>query len=316
MEFAPHYPVDDYHGDMVLFSRTKKTKPDTLRYSFAENVRTRILLAFKHLSESDHSPNGSFESLLDDLQGTLAREYGGLVQSEHHSGMQPILEHFINCSDAQVVDFIQMAFRSCYYRAEQTGVDEINRILREEAIGYEFTDHVTRHVDKPDTSYMGGGRVRTFIEHDYPDVIVKRDEYAHGSIVKPCLTVLAKPAFKVANTEMLKAHEHIRKDAAEDAITCCCAAYESVMKTILDTRNLPYSSTDTCAPLVDACIRGGLLPGFYADVLKAPGQIRNKISSAHGRGPKKAHSVDPQCVDHMVQIASANILLLVKYAKM
>jgi hypothetical protein len=187
--------------------------------------------------------------------------------------------------------------------------------LREEAIGYEFTDYVTREVQKPDNVTPGGkGKMGTFIEYDYPEVIEKHEEYTHDAIVKPCLAVLADPIFKVANSEMLNAHEHVRKGNLNDAMTCCGAAYESVMKTILDKKGWPYDPKDTCASLVDICVREGLLPGYYAEAFKAPGRIRNNLSSAHGRGPTPTHTANPEHVDYMIHVSSANILLLVKLA--
>jgi hypothetical protein len=302
---------------MRLFSRTKKPKPDTYQYTFPEQARNRILLAFKHLAKDDYAPNGSFDSLLEDLGDKLAREYGGLVQSTRAADrVSPnrVIEHFFRCSDPQVIDFILTAFRSWHYQANQRGVDEINRILREEGIGYEFTGYVTRYVEKLDDSRLGGGRTRNVIEHDYPEVIEKHEEYTHGAIVKPCLAVLAAPMFKVANAEMLKAHEHMRKGSFDDALTCCGAAYESVMKTICDAKGWTYSPKETCAKLVTNLQSHGLIPDFYHELFKSPGIIRNTLSSAHGRGPTRAHAADGPRVHHMIQVTSANILLMVNLA--
>jgi hypothetical protein len=275
---------------------------------------------FKHLAEQGYASNGTFDQLLEDLGDKLAREYGGLVQSGYAAARvsdHPVIEHFFRCSDAQVIDFILMGFQSWHYRGKQRGVDELNRILRESAIGYEFTPYVEREVQKLDKSFMGKGKVRTFLEYDYPEIIVKHEEYTHDQIVKPCLAALANPIFKIANEEMLKAHEHIRKGNFNDAMTCCGAAYESVIKTILDQKKWKYNPTkDTCATLVDICVQEGLLQGFYADAFKAPGRIRNNLSSAHGRGPAPAHIADPDHAQHMIQLSSANIVLLVKLAKL
>ncbi|HTV49188.1 MAG TPA: hypothetical protein VMG59_12170 [Phycisphaerae bacterium] len=300
---------------MNLFSRKNQPKPDTYQYTFPSNVRSRILLTFAGFYENNYD-GSSFRSLLDDVAPILAREYGGLMggdqmaspSHDHH----PVILHLSYCSDPQVIDFITIAFRSWNYRAGQHGVDEINRILREESIGYEFTQYVEREVLSQDSS----GRTRRLIEYDYPEVIVKHEEYAHESIVKPCLSVLANPVFKVANDEMLKAHEHIRKNNLDDAITCCGAAYESVIKTVLDKKGWTYDAKkDTCATLVDICVREGLLPGFCADAFKAPGRFRNNLSSAHGRGPTPLHVADLEHVDYMIQLSSANIIFLVKLAK-
>lgn len=305
---------------MKLFSRKLKPKPDTYSYTFPENVRNRILLAFKHLAQTANDQSGLlFDTLVEDVGDKLLREYGSLVQPRDTAAWartHPVVPHFFLCSDAQVIDFILTAFRSLHYRADQRGVDEINRILREEAIGYEFTDYITRRVQKPDhVTPWGQGRICTFVETNYPEVIEKREEYTHVTIVKPCLAALANPIFKVANGEMLKAHEHVRKNNLNEAITCCGSAYESVMKTILDKKGWRYDTKkDTCGPLVDICVQKNLLPSYYAEAFKTPGRIRNELSSAHGRGPVPVRTPDPKHVDHMIQLSSANILLLVKLA--
>ncbi len=303
---------------MKLFSRTKKTPPDAHTYTFPNNARSRILFVFKSTSENDYAPNGSFASLMDDVGQKLYGEYGALAQSRYPQdpiSENPAIEHFFRGNDHQVIDFILVTFRSWHYRGEQNGVDEINRILREEAIGYEFTDYVRREVQKVDDSYMGRGRMGTFYEIDYPEVIEKREEFTHQEIVKPCLAALANPVFKVANSEMLKAHEHIRKGNFTDAMTCCCASYESVLKTIFDRKKWTHDPKDTCAALVAIAQKNGLIPGFYAELLKAPGIIRNNLSSSHGRGPAQTHTPDADHAHHMIQVASANILLLMKLAK-
>ena len=306
---------------MGLFSRKKAPPPDTYQYSFSDNVRSRILQAFKHLADNSRPLPGSFEALLDDVEDKLAREYGGLHQPAYRATRRSdsaIINHFFCCPDALVIDFILTAFRSRYYTARQQGVEEINRILREEAIGYEFTNYNEREVEKPDNvTPWRRGQLAKLIETDYPEAIEKREEYPHDAIVRPCLSVLANPIFGIANAEMLKAHEHIRKGNLDDALTCCGAAYESLIKTILDRKKWAFDpAKDTCATLVDICVRNGLIPGFYADALKAPGRIRNNLSSAHGRGPTPAHTASQEHVEHMIQLTSANILLLVKLAKL
>lgn len=312
------------------FSKRKITsEPETYKQSFPDHVRTRLLLVFQHIAESGYASQGTFHELLEDVKNRLLREYGSLYRSAYQATRRsenPAIEHFLSCPDELVLDFIQACFRSRHYAGKQAGVNEINRVLREEGLGYEFSSYVEHVVDHPPERngleglasippFMLRSRNAKFIETTYPEVIERQSEYLHDQVIRPCLAVLADSIFKVANSEMLKAHEHVRKGNLDDALTCCGAAYESVLKTICDKKRWVYNpSKDSCGALVDICAKEGLFPGFYVDAMKAPGIIRNKLSSAHGRGPSPEHGLLIEHVDHMLQLTSANVVLLVKLA--
>jgi hypothetical protein len=199
---------------------------------FEDRVRSRILRTFQQLAAPDYNPNGTFSHLLDDVANVLATQYGDLYRPAYRAASRsdiPAIEHFLGVPDPKmVIDFLLACFRSWHYQAGQKGVDEINQILHEEGIGYEFTAYVERTVEKPG----GGWRKKKTIEIDYPEVMLKNEEQTHAEIVKPCLAVLGKPIFKAAGEHMLKAHEHHRNGNCREAITEALSALETTLKTI------------------------------------------------------------------------------------
>ena len=114
---------------------------------------------------------------------------------------------------------------------------------------------------------------------------------------------------------MMKAHEAYRKLQYEDAITDAASAFESTLKTICSTRGWAYNpDKDTLSPLVKACNANSLFPSFYVPIFEAVGTLRNKMSDAHGRGPKPPYTVSKEHADHMIQMTSAHITFLVRLA--
>ncbi len=116
---------------------------------------------------------------------------------------------------------------------------------------------------------------------------------------------------------MLKAFEAYRSGNYAETITKAGAAFESVLKTICTVRKWPHNpDKDTLTPLVNACKDGNLFPGFYVPVMTATGTIRNKLADAHGRGPEVLYPATKDYADHMLQLVSTHINLLVKLAEL
>lgn len=67
-------------------------------------------------------------------------------------------------------------------------------------------------------------------------------------------------------------------------------------------------------PLFDLAMTRGDFPPSYVPILETVGTLRNKMSDAHGRGPKPLYKVGKEHADHMIQITSAHITFVVKQA--
>ncbi len=297
-----------------LFSKRKKNYPTDLRYDLPDDVRSRILLAFgDYCNES----NGGFEELLEKVGSVLLKAYGTLSKSAYVAAKRsdhPVIEHFFVCYDEQAIDFIEVCFKQFVYNGGQSGVDEINEIFRECGIGYELTPFIEHKVEK-ESSFLGKKRLSTVVEYEYPKVIQRNDQIMHESVIEPTLELLSDSRFRVANSEIIKAHSALRSGEFEDAITLSCSAFESFLKTILDIKGWSYDANrDACAKLIGICRDKNLFPPFYCPAFEAIGTIRNKLGDAHGRGPKISHQARQENAEHMIQMTSAHMLFLSKIA--
>lgn len=282
---------------MNLFSKRSKPIPDTLKYSFDNRVRQRVIHVFRHFATQGESLHGMFSDV---------KEACYLAYGELSLGAVNILEHASHCSNERFIDFIELCFKSTSYGAGQQGVDIINHVLRDEGIGYEFSPYT-------ETMTQIGSTQCYLTPTIYPLATKKSDDPIHTTTVMPALAVLAAPHFQGANTELLKAHEHFRKGEFVASINSAGQAYESVFKIICSQKKWEYESKDTLKALVDICYKKQLFESFYVEILKNPGTIRNNLGS-HGTGDQKI-IVTPHQAEHMIQFVSSNILLLTRLAK-
>jgi len=301
-----------------LFSRRTAPQPDSYRYDIPENVRWRILHTIKRLSERWQESFDLVE-MLQEVRDNLLQQYGGLYRPSYDAASlhsDPVLNHFLCGPDGMALDFIETCFHTRGGCGRQDGVSAFNAIFEEEAIGYELTPWQEFETNEP--AYLlgrllGGKSIRI----EFPKIIKKDDQFTHREIVRPCLAILTHPKLQTANAEMLKAHEDYRKGNYADAITSCGSAFESVLKTICDHLGWSFDpDKDTCSKLVGICKDNGLFPSFYSPIFEATGTIRNKLGDAHGRGPAPMYTVGKEHVDHMLQMTSAHIILIVGLAKL
>jgi hypothetical protein len=293
-----------------FYSRRKSPPPEVLRYDIPPDIRSRILFV---LRDHAYEPHGGFNKLLEGVGNSLYKQYGGLCEPMNAAARRsdhPVIEHFFSCNDKYALDFIEAYFQQPVYNGGQKGVDEINEIFHESGIGYELTPFVEHPSETPFF-----GRLRKRIEYEFPKVIRRSDQLVHQEIIEPTLNLLSDSRLRVANSEMLKAYSALRHGDLEDAITLAGSAFESLLKTICDIKGWSYDpNRDTCSKLIHICRDQGLFPPFYAPILEAVGTIRNKLSDAHGRGPKPQYQVSREYAEHMVQMTSSHMLLVAKLA--
>lgn len=300
-----------------LFSQ-RHNKQD-ISYTIPMLVRNRIILSLRGALEDHFTDQGrtSFSGILNDLYRQLPERYGGfhvhdetIRQIQFPSSETYVLGHFGDCRDEEVLDFLEMFFRSDSYCSGNKGVEIVNGILREEGIGYSFSPYIATY------SPVGEGRVyqaRSPISVTYPEAIKVDETAIYQRVTEPCFKALSDKRFKIANDEMLNAFEHYRYGRWEDALTCGNAALESILKTICDIRKITYKeSKGTLGPLIDLCISNGIFPALYAEALKGTGKIRHELSSAHGRAPKPAHAATETEAQHFLNLCASHIIFLVK----
>lgn len=302
-----------------VYSRRSAPAPDTYRYDLPEQVRWRILHTIKGLSERWQN---SFDlgELFQQVQDHILQQYGGLYRPAYDAACvhnDPLLNHFLCCSDEMALDFIELCFRTRFGCGRQEGVEAINSVLHEEAVGYELTTWREIETGEPAKLFgctIGSGKS---IRIEHPRIIKKGEQYTHAEIVQPCLTALGHQKLSTSNAEMFAALEDYRAGRYADAVTSCGSAFESVLKTICQHFGWPFNpDKDTCSKLVGICRDNGLFPPFYAPIFEATGTIRNKLGDAHGRGPVPMYLMGKEHVDHMIQMTAAHIVLLVGLAEL
>jgi hypothetical protein len=301
-----------------LYSRRASPQPDAYRYDIPENVRWRILHTMKELSEHW---NLTFDlgEMLGEVRDKLLQQYGSLYRPMYDAACvhnDPLLNHFLCCPDDKALDFIEACFHTRFGCGREAGVKAINQIFQEEAIGYELTAWREIETDEP-ARLFGRPIAGKSFRIEFPRIIRKDEQFTHREIVQPCLAALGHPKLQTANSEMLSALEEYREGKYADALTSCGSAFESVLKTICEHHGWTFDpDKDTCSKLVGICRENNLFPPFYAPIFEATGTIRNKLGDAHGRGPAPMYAVGKEHVDHMIQLTSAHIVLLVGLAKL
>jgi hypothetical protein len=295
----------------VPFSKRNRPPHDTLTYEIPVRIRQRIVHTINDMIEIYCSNNPEYinlEKVYELLGRTLLREYGELTVSDdraRRSLAKAVVEHFQQCSAELALDFLEFLFRVDEMDSLQVLIHSVNRIFRDEGIGFELTEAVGENPE------YNRSRIIT-----YPTVLSKDTEYLHSEVVRPCLECLSKAGFETANGEMLKSHEAYRHGRFDDVITHAGAAFESVMKSICDRKNWDYSPNMPCQPLLKVCREKGLFDDFYESVLGGVCTIRNKISSAHGRGPKPPYQFDQTKASHMLHLVSSHIQFLMRQANL
>ncbi|MEX0678886.1 MAG: hypothetical protein WD063_17555 [Pirellulales bacterium] len=309
---------------ILPFSKRNAPPPARYRYDVPERARRRIFISLQQ--RSGHGVDFlDLDTLLVELGDLIAAADGGLFSSMYEAARvsdHPVINHFMLCHDVKALEWIEFVFQCFHYSCGDEWRQAVNEILKQEPMGYELTPYVETTVKGPDgpagvPRHRWGKGFGEWIEHQYPQIIKKDDEYTHAEIIQPCLNLLSDPKFKTANEEMLKAHKEYREGNYADAITDCGSAFETVMKTICEAKGWPYDKGKaTCKDLVAICKDKGLFPSFYVSFFEGAGTIRNKLGDAHGKGPTPDLTATKEHFEHMVQITSANILFLARLARM
>ena len=150
-----------------------------------------------------------------------------------------------------------------------------------------------------------------------PMVVPKGSDYTYREVVLPCLTALADSRFQVASGEFQDALDAYRSGDLHHALTSCGATLESVLKTICSLKLWPYNpKKDALHALLRVCEKKGLFPSLYTAIIQSVGTIRNKLGSAHGRGPVGTIAFDRRYVEHCVALTAAHVSFLVNLANM
>ena len=146
---------------------------------------------------------------------------------------------------------------------------------------------------------------------EYPRVISKADSSIYENAIEPALSVLREPPFHQANTEFLGALEDFRNEDFSDCLTKCGSAFESVLKILSNRLGIQFSNSEPSVGERIKCVVKYLkLDDYFIHTLKATPVIRNKLSSAHGRG-EDVKIPSSHVTQYVVDCTASAILLLI-----
>lgn len=298
-----------------LYSQRMSGASDVYRYDVPEKARARILHVVHDLGQrtlNSHLYNQAF----DEVATEIRKQHGGLHRSAYAAANMaddPLINHFLLCSDELALDFIESLFFTTWGCEGQQGVEAVNQVFREEGLGYELTDW--KEVEVEDESrWRGrwGGRQYRII---HPHIVRKDGAVTHQLAIQPCLAALDDKRFETADKEFRKALDECRQGRYADAITSGCSAFESVLRTICVARGwITPEDKATCRPLIAHFQQKNVFPDFYAEVIANTCTLRNRLGDAHGRGASNAVVPTRDNAEHMLAITAANIVLVVRYA--
>ena len=271
-------------------------------------LRNRILQVLSNfVSDYNHA-------FLNEMENLLVCEYGTLRQSGYEAARTSTYiaeEHAFTCTDAEFFDFIELSFRTKSYYGGNEGVEAINNVLRECGLTYELTPWTEQ------TTVLKKGLLRKTRQQSvrYPILVVKDTEFLYSEVVRPCLELLRDDRFHVAAGELQAALDAHRQGDWPATLTACCATLESILKTICAINGWKCQpDRDTCGVLLKICEDNGLYPNFYTQILLGVGTIRNKLGSAHGRGPEVDHQPSRVHAEHCIALTATHITFLLKLA--
>jgi hypothetical protein len=164
----------------------------------------------------------------------------------------------------------------------------------------------------------GGGRLHGHIvdsiEVTYP-IIRKRGETLQEESMKECLTLLTDPAYRIANEQFNKAHQHHRAGEWDQCIAYCGSAFESTLKAGLEKRGLAFKKDTAANALILACVKAGIFPQTYENSLIGIANVRNAMSDAtHRRTAATQIIPDQRNAEHLLYVTAAHIVFVSKCA--
>jgi hypothetical protein len=297
-------------GVFDLFSKRGKPLPDAFCYDFlTKTFRTQIFWAWKKLFTLDAYAT---------IRRILCEEHGQMsLESDNAKPADDFLRFFANeqsrvdvsldaielsltlsrvwLSSQECYNFFHQEALGSYYSRGQDPigmylrlVGTVNSRFRENGIGYEY--------------------------HEESRQLIRTDSLVlHHEAVVPALHLLTDPAYKTAEGEFLKAHEHFRHGEYPDCLTYCCAAIESTIKIICSQKGWSHNPTDAAAALLRVYIGNSNLPSYFEPLLMVIATLRNKLGP-HGKGTMPV-VVPDYFARYALHATATAVLLLVDHAK-
>ena len=297
-----------------LFStRQKEAKgemPDVFTYGALPNpLRVQIVHILNDVVGRDSISYQSEHYCFKFIRDILLKEHALFKLIDYpNDPRHEVLTYFLKLDDGnKVLDVVDLAFGAIEtmegnHKFKQysgpkispnDAIEELNQRFKQHGIGYQYESGTLIRIDT---------------------------QLIHNEIIKPALQLLSSNAYKGANEEFLKAHEHYKHDRYQECLVDALKALESVIKSICDAKGWAYQTTDSNKKLLDIIFEKGLLPAFMQSEFSAlrglleggTSVVRNKLGG-HGQGAELI-SVPSYWARYALNTAASNILLLVEAA--
>ena len=289
-----------------VFSRRERPNAKQPLKPLTKEFRNRVFMLLRN------QMGGSFEDFLNEWHTPVAYLIGTprlspTVPTTSHA--EDLLNFLFHCKDENFLDIIELIFRSNISGISWPNnplIPAINEFFQVDDLPYHLTGYATVAYEEI-TSY--GSRQTGIRLTEYPRIISKENEVLHTEAIQPALHLLSGNAFKLANTEFLKALEDHRKGDFSDCLTKCGSAFESTMKIICEKHAIPFKQTDTAATLLKAIIGKSQLDTFWEPPLILIATLRNRLSSSHGAG-SQPKVVSRHIATYAINATASAIVLL------
>ena len=224
--------------------------------------------------------------------------------------IEETLYFYLNSNKNEFCNFIEFSFRQniiseILYREKRSRlVEVINGLFRLHKHDFEITPFVYDY-EEWDCKHEKPIVVK------YPKVISKSEPLLYEKNIEPALSVLNTSPFRQANIEFVGALRDYRNEDFSDCLTKCGSAYESVLKILSYKLKIHFSKNEpSVSDRIKLIAKHLKLDKSLIPTLTTTPVIRNKLSSAHGRGDNVVNT-SRHVAQFAVNCTAASILLLI-----
>ncbi len=321
------YPIKDlYHKRL---KGLKGELPKYYSYNLDEKMRFRIIAIIfdynyiKAPDEMSRLLEGAVSyNELSELISIIEREIGNTLFKGSSQSTKTVQNFLSNCEVELFLSSIEVLLslkvnnmhKERYSGKEfnnyhtmkrnlQLFIETLNEIFSTEKIGYEIVP-----VNLPKLPYM---------------IVPFNSKYLYLETIKRPMSLMYAEDFKGALNEFEDALDEYRNEIYKDSIHKANKSYESTLKTILDLKDIEYSSKDNIPKLVEKIrnntdiIDSNIKSAFdsvWSVLHNGPPTIRNQPGVGHGQG-KEIKDIEKSYADFVLRLTGTYIVFLIERYK-
>lgn len=314
------YPIKD-----LYYRRIKGLKgelPEYYSHDLDNQIRFKIIGAIfdHHYSKAPNDlerfAGATTYDEFNELNIILEREFGKIISNKVQSS-EKIQDFLFNCQEEEFLSVIevlvslklnninkqnQREYTSSHKMVNDlhSFIDTVNEIFRVEKIGYEIVP-----VNLPKLPFI---------------VVPFNSKYLYLETIKRPMSLMYDENFKGALNEFEDALDEYRNEIYKDSIHKANKSYESTLKTILDLKDIVYSSKDNIPALVEKIrndtdiIDSNIKSAFdsvWSVLHNGPPTIRNQPGVGHGQG-RNVKEIEKSYADFVLRLTGTYIVFLIE----